>query len=327
MSAFPALVVDEVDGVLRAEVRDADDTELPEGDVTVDVEYSTLNYKDALAIVNGKPVVRSFPMVPGVDFAGTVAGSSSPEWAVGDRVVMSGWGMGEERWGGLAQRARVDGAWLTAVPDGWTSRDAMVVGTAGVTAALAAVAIERSVEAPGPVVVTGASGGVGSFSVMLLAAAGYDVLAATTTPDASAYLTALGATEIVDARELGTDVRALGKQRWAGAIDNVGGSVLAGVIASTNVDGTVVACGNAGGMDLPTSVAPFILRAVCLQGLQAVKVPAPTRRIAWQVLADRIPRARLDEVAEQVGLADAIDTAGRLLANQVTGRIVVDVRA
>ena len=181
---FPALVVDEVDGALRVAVRDADEAELPEGDVTLDVEYSTLNYKDALAIVNGKPVVRSFPMVPGVDCAGTVAESSSPDWNVGDAVVMSGWGMGEERWGGLAQRARVDGAWLTAVPDGWTARDAMVVGTAGVTAALASAVIERAVAAPGPVVVTGASGGVGSFAVMLLAAAGYDVLAATTTPDA-----------------------------------------------------------------------------------------------------------------------------------------------
>ncbi|MFI5048086.1 MAG: acryloyl-CoA reductase [Acidimicrobiia bacterium] len=324
---FSALIVSETDEGCRPEVRDAADAELPDGDVTVDVEYSTVNYKDALAIVNGKPVLRTFPIAPGIDAAGTVAESSSADWSVGDAVVMSGWGVGEERWGGLGQRTRVDGSWLTPVPEGWTTRDTMIVGTAGVTAALAVGAIERTVAAPGPVLVTGASGGVGTFSIMLLAARGYDVLAGTTTPDASAYLEGLGATELVDSRELGADIRPLAKPRWAGAIDNVGGPVLAGVISSTNADGTIVACGNAGGMDLPTWVAPFILRAVCLQGLQAVRVPAAARREAWGMLADRVPRARLDAIAEEVGLAGAIETATRILANQVTGRVVVNVRA
>jgi len=265
--------------------------------------------------------------VPGIDLAGRVAASSTPAWNVGDAVVLNGWGVGEDRWGGLAARARVDGGWLVPVPDGWTARDTMVVGTAGYTAGLAVAAIEHGVAAPGPVLVTGASGGVGTFAVMLLAAGGHDVIAATTTPDASAYLTELGANEIVDSRDLGTDVRPLGKQRWAGAVDNVGGSVLAGVLSSTNAGGTVAACGNAGGMDLPTSVAPFILRGVSLLGIDSVRVPVPTRLEAWQMLSERIPRERLDAVAEEVDLAGAVDTARRLLANDVRGRVVVNVRA
>jgi acrylyl-CoA reductase (NADPH) len=324
---FSALVVDETDDGIRAAVRDADDSELPEGDVTVDVEWSTVNYKDALAIVNGKPVVRAFPLVPGIDFAGTVSESASPQWKAGDAVLLCGWGLGEERWGGLAQRARVDGSWLTALPDGWTTRDAMVVGTAGFTASLSAGVLERSVPTPGPVLVTGASGGVGTFAVMLLAGAGYEVIAATTTPDASGYLHDLGAREIVDTREIGADVRALGKQRWAGAVDSIGGSVLAGVISCTGADGVVAAVGNAGGMDLPTTVAPFILRGVSLVGVNSVRVPALTRVEAWRRLGDRVPRERLADVAEQIGLADAVEIAGRILANQVTGRVVVDVRA
>jgi len=271
--------------------------------------------------------VRAFPLVPGIDLAGTVASSASPHWRPGDAVLLCGWGLGEERWGGLAERARVDGAWLTALPDGWTARDAMAAGTAGFSASLAAGILEPSVPRPGPVLVTGASGGVGSFAVMLLSAAGYDVVAATTTPDASAYLRDLGAVELVDTREIGADVRALGAQRWAGAVDNVGGDVLAGVISCTGAGGVVASVGNAGGMDLHTTVAPFILRGVSLAGVNSVRVPAPSRADAWQRLADRIPRARLRDVTERVGLDGAVDAAARVLSNRVTGRVVVDVRA
>src|SRR5215470_15040868 len=326
---FAALVGDETDGGYVAAVREVDDADLPDGDVTVDVEWSTVNYKDALAIANGRPVLRSFPMVPGIDFAGTVVESSSSEWNPGDPVVLNGWGVGEDRWGGLAQRARVDGRWLVAVPDGWSTRDAMVAGTAGYTAALAVVTFERHGidRHAGPVLVTGASGGVGSFAVMLLAALGVEVLAGSSTPEASDYLRGLGASEIVDSRELGTDVRPLGSQRWNAAVDNVGGSVLAGVISATRYGGAIAACGNAGGMDLPTSVLPFILRGVSLLGIESVRMPRPDRIEAWTLLAERIPRARLADVAHEVGLAGAVETATRLLANQITGRVVVDVRA
>jgi acrylyl-CoA reductase (NADPH) len=325
---FSAIVIRESADGSEAAVAAVDEADLPDGDVTVDVEYSTVNYKDALAIVNGKPVVRSFPMVPGIDLAGTVAESTSADWAPGDRVLVNGWGVGEERWGGLAQRARVDGAWVVATPDGFSTRDAMVVGTAGYTAALAVRALDAGGVTPasGPVVVTGASGGVGSFAVILLASLGYEVVAATRTPSSSSYLTELGATEIIDSDDLGTDVRPLGKQRWSGGVDNVGGSVLAGVLSSTNSGGTVAACGNAGGMDLPTSVAPFILRGVTLVGIESVRVPVPQRVDAWSLVAQHTPRALLDAVGEEIGLADAIPAARRLLANEITGRVVVDVR-
>jgi acrylyl-CoA reductase (NADPH) len=243
-------------------------------------------------------------------------------------VLVNGWGVGEERWGGLAQRARVHGAWAVATPDEFSTRDAMVVGTAGYTAALAVRALEAGDVTPasGPVVVTGASGGVGSFAVILLASLGYEVVAATRTPSSSSYLTGLGATEIIDSDELGTDVRPLGTQRWSGAVDNVGGSVLAGVLSSTNSGGTVAACGNAGGMDLPTSVAPFILRGVTLVGIESVRVPVPQRIDAWSLVAQHTPRTLLDAVGEEIGLAEAIPAAQRLLANEITGRVVVDVR-
>jgi acrylyl-CoA reductase (NADPH) len=325
---FRAVVIDESTDGVDAAVRELDESDLPEGDVTVDVEYSSLNYKDALAIVRGKPVVRTFPMVPGIDFAGTVLESSSDQWSAGDAVVLNGWGIGEERWGGLATRARVEGSWLVRPPAGYSTRDTMAVGTAGYTAALAVAALVRNGVDPtrGPVLVTGASGGVGSFAVTLLASMGYDVLAGTRSPDLSSYLTELGAREIVSTDDIGADVRPLSKQRWAAAVDNVGGAVLAGVLSATNAHGTVAACGNAGGMDLPSSVAPFILRGVTLVGIDSVRQPTEVRDEAWSLLSSHVPAATLDAVSEEVGLADAIPSAARLLANDVTGRIVVDVR-
>ncbi|MET0276089.1 MAG: MDR family oxidoreductase [Acidimicrobiia bacterium] len=324
---FSAIVINEAGDGIDVGVRDVDDAGLPEGDVVVDIEYSAVNYKDALAIVHGKPVVRSFPMVPGVDFAGVVRQSSSARWNVGDAVILNGWNVGEARWGGLAQRARVDGEWLVRPPAAYSTRDAMAVGTAGYTAALCIRGLEAHAIMPGtgPVLVTGASGGVGSFAVILLASMGYDVIAATRTPDATGYLTGLGAREVVSSDEIGTDVRALGTQRWAGAVDTVGGSVLAGVISSTNANGAVAACGNAGGMDLPSSVAPFILRGVTLVGINCVTTPLAQRDDAWSLLAAHAPHDVLEGVVEEIGLADAIPFARRLLANEITGRVVVDV--
>jgi acrylyl-CoA reductase (NADPH) len=322
-----ALVISEVEAGVETSVRDVDETELPEGDVTVDVEYSTVNYKDALAILRGRPVVRSFPMVPGIDFAGTVVSSSHAAWAVGDPVVLNGWGVGEERWGGLAEHACVDGAWLIAKPTSLSARDCMVLGTAGYTAMLAVRALQREGLDAGSdaVLVTGATGGVGSFAIAILASLGVDVIAATGKSE-EAYLTALGAKDIVDRDELGADLRPLSKQRWAHAIDNVGGNVLAGVLSSTAYGGTVVACGNAGGMEVPTTVAPFILRGVRLVGIESVRTPIAVRIDAWDALSTRVPRELFETVGREIALAEAVDVAGSLLAGEMTGRVVVDVR-
>jgi acrylyl-CoA reductase (NADPH) len=322
-----ALVISEADGDVATSVRDVDPADLPEGDVTVDVEYSTVNYKDALAILRGRPVVRSFPMVPGIDFAGTVVSSAHDAWRAGDQVVLNGWGVGEEHWGGLAERARVDGQWLIARPAALSARDCMVLGTAGYTAMLAVRALQREGldASSGPVLVTGATGGVGSVAIAILASLGIDVIAATGKREES-YLTELGAREIVDRDELGAELRPLGKRRWAHAIDNVGGTVLAGVLASTSDRGTVVACGNAGGMEVPTTVAPFILRGVRLVGIESVRTPTPARVDAWNTLSERIPRTFIDAVGREIALPDAIEAAETLLAGEMTGRVVVDVR-
>jgi acrylyl-CoA reductase (NADPH) len=322
-----ALVISELESGVDTSVRDVDEADLPEGDVTVDVEYSTVNYKDALAIRRGRPVVRSFPMVPGIDFAGTVASSSNSEWEVGDSVVLNGWGVGEERWGGLAERARIDGGWLIAKPASLSARDCMAVGTAGYTAMLAVRALQREGldASAGPVLVTGATGGVGSFAIAALASLGVDVIAATGKSEES-YLTELGAKEIVDRDEIGADLRPLSKQRWAHAIDNVGGNVLAGVLSSTQYGGTVIACGNAGGMDVPTTVAPFILRGVRLIGIESVRAPIPARVDAWDALSALVPRERIEGVVRDVALPEVVDVADALLAGEMTGRVVVDVR-
>ena len=324
-----AIVISETDGGIATEVGEVAESDLPEGDVTVDVDYSTVNYKDALAMMNGRPVVGSFPMVPGIDFAGTVVASDTGEWSPGDAVVLNGWGVGERRWGGLAARARVEGKWLVAQPAGLSARDCMVIGTAGYTAMLCVILLEQQGVTPaaGPVLVTGATGGVGSVAVAVLVGLGYEVLAATGKASEEAYLRGLGATGVVDRAELTGEVRPLAKQRWAAAIDNVGSVVLANVLAATSYGGTVIACGNAGGMDLPTSVAPFILRGVRLVGVESVMAPIELRRTAWARLATELPASARDAMAADVGLAGAIDVARSMLAGTTKGRIAVDVRA
>jgi acrylyl-CoA reductase (NADPH) len=324
-----AIVIEESDGGASARVSEVDGADLPEGDVVVDVAYSTVNYKDALAMVRGKPVVGSFPMVPGIDFAGTVVTSGSDAWKPGDAVVLNGWGVGERRFGGLAEQARVEGGWLVARPDGLSARDCMVIGTAGYTAMLSVMLLEEAGATPGsgPVLVTGATGGVGSVAVAVLAGLGYEVLAATGKAAEEPYLRELGASGIVDRAELSGDVRPLAKQRWAAAIDNVGSVVLANVLAATNYGGAVIACGNAGGMDLPSSVAPFILRGVRLIGVESVMAPIALRRMAWERLATELPANARDAMAVDVGLAGAIDVAHRMLAGETRGRHAVDVHA
>ncbi|WP_110642915.1 MDR family oxidoreductase [Salinicola sp. CPA57] len=304
---------------------EADD--LPPGDVLVRVEWSTLNYKDALAITGKGAVIRQFPMVPGIDLAGTVAESDSPDWQPGDRVLINGWGIGEAHWGGLTQMARVRSAWLTALPDGLDLRQTMAIGTAGYTAMLSLVALERHGLTPdsGDVLVTGASGGVGSFAVMLLARRGYRVVASTGRVEERAYLERLGASEILPRAELDKPGRPLDKARWAGVIDSVGSHTLVNACAQTQMDGLVAACGLAQGMDFPATVAPFILRGVSLLGINSVFRPHAERTEAWSRLAAELDLDRLEQTTTDIGLSEAIAAAGDLLSGQVRGRLVVDV--
>ncbi|WP_434771548.1 acrylyl-CoA reductase (NADPH) [Pseudomonas entomophila] len=324
---FKAILIDKAAQGQHAQVTDLDDDQLPPGTVTVRVACSTLNYKDALAITGQSPVVRQFPMVPGIDLAGTVERSDHPDWRAGDRVVLNGWGVGERHWGGLAQRARLDGDWLVPLPAGLDERQCMAVGTAGYTAMLCLMALERHGLTPdqGPVLVTGASGGVGSFAVSLLAQAGYSVIAATGRPEEAEYLRTLGATEVMARSELSMPGKPLGKERWAAAIDSVGSHTLANVCAGTQSEGLVAACGLAQGMDFPASVAPFILRGVSLLGINSVTQPYARRVEAWQRLDDVLDRAQLDLITRSIGLSEALEQAQHLLAGQVRGRLVVDV--
>jgi acrylyl-CoA reductase (NADPH) len=310
------------DGPHTASVKDLGDDGLPEGDATVDVEYSTVNYKDGLAIVNGAPVVRSWPLVPGIDFVGA-------QQSTGARVVLNGWGVGESRWGGFAQRARVPSEWLVELPSTIDSRRAAAIGTAGFTAMLCVLALEEHHLDPGsgPVLVTGAAGGVGSVAVAVLAKLGFEVHAATGRTAEADYLRDLGASEIVGRDELTGAVRPLAKGRWAGAVDAVGGVVLANVISMTKDNGCVAACGNAGGMDLPSSVAPFILRGVTLAGVNSVSVPHDRRAIAWKRLASDLDHSKLDAMTSVVPLGDVIRVAHEILEGKVRGRVVVDVNA
>lgn len=304
-----------------------DESQLPEGDVEVAVAYSTLNYKDALAITGASPVVRSFPMVPGIDFAGVVTASTHADYKPGDRVILNGWGVGEKHWGGLSQRARVPGDWLVPLPEGISLRQAMAIGTAGYTAMLCIDALERYGLTPdaGEIAVSGAAGGVGSIATILLAARGYSVAAITGRPTEADYLRELGAATIVDRSELSGKVRPLAKERWVGAIDVAGSTILANLLASIRYGGAVAACGLAAGMDLPATVAPFILRGVSLLGVDSVMAPRSKRLAAWAGLARDLDMDRLAKMTNEIALADVIGTAPDFLAGKVRGRIVVPV--
>jgi acrylyl-CoA reductase (NADPH) len=325
---FDAILIEKSDKGQNVGLTRIETSALPEGDVLVDVAYSTLNYKDALALTGAAPVVRRFPMVPGVDFSGIVAESTNPRVRPGDRVVLNGWGVGEVHWGGLAGQARVQGDWLVKLPDGITLKQAMAIGTAGYTAMLCVLALERHGVTPasGEIVVTGAAGGVGSIALSLLAARGYSVAAVTGRPGEADYLRRLGAASIIDRADLTGTPRPLARERWAGAVDVAGSTVLANVIAAMKYRGVVAACGLAAGMDLPTSVAPFILRGVTLAGIDSVMCPLPERIAAWQALADELDLHTLDAITTEVPLGEVIATAPMFLQGTVRGRIVVPVR-
>jgi acrylyl-CoA reductase (NADPH) len=324
---FSGILIDNTDATHLAKITDLDESQLPDGDVTVRVAYSTLNYKDALAITGKGPVVRKFPMVPGIDMVGTVEESSNPDFKVGDNVLLNGWGVGEAHWGGLAQKARVNGDWLIPLPRGFTAQQAMAIGTAGYTAMLSVLALERNGVTPdkAEVLVTGANGGVGSFAITLLAGLGYTVVASTGRLEEAEYLKRLGASEIIDRSVLSGPGRPLAKERWAGAIDSVGSHTLANICASTRYGGTVAACGLAQGMDLPASVAPFILRGVTLAGIDSVMRPRRDRIAAWDRLSRDLDLSILKEITREIGLGEVIQTANHLLAGEVRGRVVVDV--
>jgi acrylyl-CoA reductase (NADPH) len=322
---FSAILIENSDGGQSVSVTQVDEARLPEGDVTVDVEYSTMNYKDGLAITGSAPVVRTFPMVPGIDLAGVVASSSHAGWKAGDRVVLNGWGVGETHWGGLAQKARLKGDWL--VPEAFTTRQAMAIGTAGYTAALCVEALVKQGVSPeqGEVLVTGATGGVGSVAISLLTKAGFSVAAATGKPSEAAYLKALGAAEIIDRAELAERGKPLQKERWAGVVDTLGSQTLANACAQTRYGGAVAACGLAQGADLPATVMPFILRGVSLLGIDSVMAPRASRLAAWERLARDLDPASLEVIATDIALADAIPFATDLMQGKVRGRVVVDV--
>jgi acrylyl-CoA reductase (NADPH) len=313
--------------VYTAQVQSIDDSLLGEGDVTVGVEWSTLNYKDGLAITGKSPVVRKFPLVPGIDFAGTVYSSQNPRWKVGDKVILNGWGVGETCSGGLAQTARVKGDWLVALPGAFSPRQAMAIGTAGYTAMLCVLALEKHGVKPGDgeVLVTGANGGVGSVAIALLSKLGYTVVASTGRMAEEAYLKQLGATRVIDRAELSNPGKPLAKERWAAVVDSVGSHTLANACASTKYGGVVTACGLAQGMDFPSSVAPFILRGVTLVGIDSVMAPRAVREAAWARLAQDLDTAQLERMTHEVNLAEAIGLGAEILAGQVRGRVVVNV--
>lgn len=324
---FNGILISKDDAGYHAAVQEIDDAGLSEGDVTVRVAFSTLNYKDGLAITGQSPVVRKFPMVPGIDFAGSVVASSHPEWKPDDEVILNGWGVGETHWGGLAQLARVKGEWLVPLPAAFTPRQAMAVGTAGYTAMLCVLALERHGIRPadGEILVTGANGGVGSVAIAVLAKLGYRVVASTGRPAEADHLKALGAAEVIDRSELAVPGKPLAKERWAGVVDAVGSHTLANACAATRYRGAVAACGLAQGMDFPASVAPFILRGVTLYGIDSVMAPQTLRLEAWARLARDLDPAKLDAITSEIGLGEAIASAGALLDGKVRGRVVVDV--
>ena len=325
---FSALLINKTDAGQTVEVTQLDEAQLPDGDVTIEVAYSTLNYKDGLAITGRSPVVRKWPMVPGIDLAGTVVESSNPDWKAGDQVVLNGWGVGEVHWGGLAQKAKLKGEWLVALPTGISPRQAMAIGTAGYTAALCVEALEKAGVTPdqGEVLVTGATGGVGSVAIALLAKAGFTVAASSGKASEADYLKQLGASVIIDRNELSALGKPLQKERWAGVVDSVGSHTLANACAQTRYGGAVAACGLAQGMDFPASVAPFILRGVSLLGIDSVMAPKAPRLAAWARLGRDLDLAKLDVIGgQEIGLSGAVAAANQLMDGQVRGRIVVDV--
>ena len=324
---FRAILVEKTATGTAARLAELDDAQLPDADVTVRVGYSTLNYKDALALTGRSPVVRKFPMVPGIDLAGTVEASRTPAFSPGDRVTLNGWGLGETHFGGLAERARVGGEALVKIPPAFDERHAAAIGTAGFTAMLAVLALERHGVAPadGEILVTGAAGGVGSVAIALLARRGYRVVASTGRTAEAPYLQSLGAARIQDRAELSAPGKPLGPERWAGVVDTVGSHTLANACATTRLHGAVAACGLAGGMDFPATVAPFILRGVSLYGIDSVKAPPGLRAQAWSRLASDLEVGKLDAMITEMGLGDALRVAPELLAGKVRGRIVVDV--
>jgi acrylyl-CoA reductase (NADPH) len=328
MATFKAIVINKTEAGQAVHLADFDEKDLMDGDVTIAVEWSTINYKDGLALTGKSPVVRRFPMIAGIDLAGTVEASSHPGWKAGDHVIVNGWGLGETHLGAFAQKARVKGDWLVRLPPTMSARDAMAIGTAGYTAMLAVMALERAgvVPAHGPVIVTGAAGGVGSVAVAILAKLGYTVIASTGRPAEAAYLNGLGAAEVIERKDLTAPPRALGKERWAGGIDAIGSTTLANVLSMTRYGGAIAACGLAGGMDLPTTVAPFILRGVSLLGIDSVMCPLPLRQAAWGRLETDLDRGKMATMISEIGLADVIDAGARILAGQVRGRMVVKIQ-
>ena len=324
---FRGILITKDDAGYKAELQDIDDSVLPEGDVTVRVEWSTLNYKDGLALTGKSPVVRRFPMVPGIDFAGTVLASTHSSWKVGDKVILNGWGVGETHCGGLAEIARVKGEWLVPLPKSFTTRQAMAIGTAGYTAMLCVMALEKHGIKPGDgeILVTGANGGVGNIGIAVLSKLGYTVAASTGRMYDAEHLESLGATHVIDRSELSAPGKPIAKERWAGVIDTVGSHTLANACATTRYRGAVAACGLAGGMDFPATVAPFILRGVALYGIDSVMAPLDLRLEAWQRLATDLDIAKLDAITQEIGISQAIAVAEGLLKGTVRGRVVVDV--
>jgi len=324
---FKAILINKDEKGYRADLAELDETALPAGEVLVKVLYSTLNYKDGLAITGKGPVVRAFPMVPGIDFAGEVLESSSPEYQPGDQVILNGWGVGEGHWGGLAQKARVKAEWLLPLPKGMTPKQTLAMGTAGYTAMLCVMALQQHGLTPsaGEVLVTGAAGGVGSFATLLMSKLGFTVVASSGRPEEGAYLKRLGASEVIERASLSEPSKPLAKERWAAVIDSVGSHTLANACAAVKSNGAVAACGLAQGMDFPTTVAPFILRGITLYGINSVTVEKTKRILAWEQLSQLCDFTIVDTIAREISLAEAIPLAADLIAGKIRGRLIVDV--
>ncbi|GJL98855.1 MAG: alcohol dehydrogenase [Methyloligella sp.] len=324
---FQGLLIEKNDDKQSIALKQFEDSDLPEGDVVVQVEYSTINYKDALAVTGSSPIAKIYPLVPGIDFAGTVLSSETPEYSAGQKVVLNGWGVGEKHWGGLAERAKVKSDWLVHLPDGFDTKQAMAIGTAGYTAMLCVMALEEQGVKPsdGEIIVSGASGGVGSVAVSVLAKLGYTVVALTGKAHEHDYLKELGATEVLDRSLFSEPGRPLNRERFAGAVDCVGSTTLANICASMKYGGVVTACGLAGGFDFPSTVMPFILRGVTLVGIESVMCPKPQRLEAWRRLAEDLNVEHLTKMSSEIGLSEVIPTSASLLKGVIKGRLIVDV--